>query len=251
MKKILLSLMLMGICLSVFAQQAVIREVSGTVEVKASGASSYVAANSGDRVAEDTIVSTGFKSSALVEVGSAHIVIRPLTRLTLNDVRTMADAETLNVNLQAGRVRVDLKPPAGTKASLTVSSPSATASVRGTVFEMDTRRLFVIDGRVGYRGGNGNLVNVNAGYDSTVLADGTSTSPYGNKQTGFQPSTIQPSAPVGYEATSVPSTPSSGPQELSVPDQAPNVPPPPSQPPSNPGGNPPPDNGGVTIEPDF
>ena len=67
----------------------------------------------GDQVSEDTVVSTGFKSTALIEVGSALLAVRPLTRLTLTEISASAGNETLNVNLAAGRVRVDLNPPAG------------------------------------------------------------------------------------------------------------------------------------------
>ena len=194
MKRIILSLLLTWIYLNAFAQQAVIREVSGTVEVKASGASSYVAANAGDRIAEDTLISTGFKSTALIEAGSTLIAVRPLTRLSLTEIRTTIGNETLNVNLASGRVRVDVNPPAGTRASMGVSSPTATASVRGTGFEMDLRRIIVVEGRVSYNGSRGGLVIVDASYDSSVLTDGRASNPQGNIVAGFRPS-----LPVGYD----------------------------------------------------
>ncbi|MDR2730531.1 MAG: FecR domain-containing protein [Treponema sp.] len=52
----------------------------------------------------------------------------------MTEIQNLTELETLNVNLQTGRVRVDVKPPAGTKASTTVKGPEATASVRGTIF---------------------------------------------------------------------------------------------------------------------
>ena len=113
MKKATLLFLLIGVCFSsdIFAQQGVIKNVSGTVELKSSGSSSFVPANSGDLVKEDTVISTGFKSNALIEVGSTLIAVRPLTRLSLAEIRSGSGTETLSVNLQAGRVRVDLKPP--------------------------------------------------------------------------------------------------------------------------------------------
>ena len=225
MKKIILSLLLMGICVNTFAQQAVIREVSGTVELKAPGTSSYVPANNGDSVSEDTLISTGFKSSAIIEAGSVLIVVRPLTRLTLVEIRSTLGTETLHTNLAAGRVRVDVNPPAGTRASMSVSSPSATASVRGTGFEMDMRRIIVVEGRVGYRGSRGGLVIVDAGYDSVVLKDGRVSNPQGNIIAGFRPS-----PPVGYDPYSA-SGSGAGPFGLYVP--VPDKPTPPS--PGSPG----------------
>ena len=201
MKKYLFVAVWLVMVAMVFAQQAVIRDLSGTVELKASGASSYVPANTGDSVSEDTLISTGFKSTALIEAGSTLIAVRPLTRLTLTEIRTAIGTETLNVNMAAGRVKVDVNPPAGTRASVGVSSPTATASVRGTSFEMDLRRIIVVEGRVDYSGKRGGLVVVDAGYDSSVLIDGKVSSPYGNILSGYRPS-----PPVGYDPFSASSS---------------------------------------------
>jgi len=86
MKKAFFVLMFILIGVSVFAQSGMIRELNGTVELKASGSSSFVIAKAGDQVSEDTVISTAFKSSALVAVGSALITVRPLTRLTLTEI---------------------------------------------------------------------------------------------------------------------------------------------------------------------
>ena len=151
MKKTVLALLMIFAALSVFAQNGVLRELSGTVELKNAGSSSFVAANVGDQVAQDTIISTGFKSTALVEIGSTQIAVRPLTRLTLTEIRSSSGAETLNVNLAAGRVKVDVNPPAGTRASTSVTSPSATASVRGTSLLMDLLNCRTLEGTVDYK----------------------------------------------------------------------------------------------------
>ena len=129
--------------MGLFAQSGTIREISGTVELKHAGTSDFVAASIGDRVNQDTVISTGFRSTALVEVGSTVIAVRPLTKLSLTEISSSGGAENLNVSLQTGRVRVDVNPPAGTRASMTVSGPSATASVRGTSFSFDGRNVSV------------------------------------------------------------------------------------------------------------
>jgi hypothetical protein len=174
MKKIcVVLLLLVCVSLGVFAQNSqygVITELSGTVELKPAGTTSFTAAKTGDTIALDTIVSTGFKSTAVITVGSATIIARPLTRLTLSEITASQGSETINVNLQAGRVRVDVKPPAGTKASFTVQSPHATASVRGTEFEQDTRNVQVSEGTVAYRGTSGPAVLVPAGSSTRVSA---------------------------------------------------------------------------------
>jgi hypothetical protein len=63
---------------------------------------------------------------------------------------------------------VDVNPPAGTKASLSVNSPTATASVRGTSFEFDTRNLRVNSGTVHFMGNWDYEVAVKEGNTSRI-----------------------------------------------------------------------------------
>jgi len=204
MKKTFLVFIFILITVSVFAQSGIIRELNGTVELKVSGSSSFVTAKAGDQVSEDTIISTTFKSSALVAVGSALITVRPLTRLTLTEIRSASGAETLNVNLQAGRVRVDVNPPAGTRTAMTVSSPVATASVRGTSFEFDTRNLWVNHGKVSFKGNKGKTMVVNAGSGTRLMDDGKAADPISIKIAEYTPP-----APVGTDSSGSSDVPSS------------------------------------------
>jgi len=55
MKKTVLAFLLMGISVCVFAQNGIIRQVSGTVEIKRAGETAYVPAKAGDTVSENTI----------------------------------------------------------------------------------------------------------------------------------------------------------------------------------------------------
>ena len=184
---------------NVFAQgseSGVITELSGTVELKVSVASPFVPANVGDLVEEDTIISTGFSSSALIELGSVILLVRPLTRLTLTEISASQGAETLNVNLQAGRVRVDVNPPAGARAAMTVTSPSATASVRGTSFDFDTRNLAVHKGQVGFKGNTGYTVVLGAGFNGGLGNYGSVSNTYGDTDSGYYPTN-----PVGKDTS--------------------------------------------------
>jgi hypothetical protein len=113
-------------------------------------------------------ISTGFKSTAVVAVGGAVITVRPLTRLTLEEIAGGPGAEEAGIYLRAGRVRAEVTRPSGGTIDFSVRSPSVTASVRGTVFEFDTVNLSVGEGRVLYAGRNGSLAFVRAGERSTV-----------------------------------------------------------------------------------
>jgi len=68
--------------------------------------------------------------------------------MSLATIMDADNTESTNLDLRAGRVRVDVSPPAGTRANFSVQSPSTTASVRGTNFEMDSTNLRVNEGTV-------------------------------------------------------------------------------------------------------
>jgi hypothetical protein len=152
----------------------------------------FVPAVAGSAIAQDTIVSTGFRSSAIIDVGSSTLTVRPLTRLSLAAITAAAGTETISVNLQAGRVRVDVSPPAGTAANFTVQSTVATASVRGTSFEFHTRSIGVMEGLVHFNGVSGVPVLVHAGGESLAMPGGRAADPV---QTLFQ--NLTPPAPAG------------------------------------------------------
>jgi len=177
MRILLLTALMAGTAFCAFAQNGVIRELSGDVGLKPAGASDFVQAHAGDAVALDTIISTGFKSIALIEAGSAFITVRPLTRLSFSEIQSASGKETVNANLLTGRVRVDVKPPSGAKANVTFQSGSATASVRGTGFEFDNLNLKVYEGTVIYRGNYGMAIPVPAGLDSYVNYEGKAADP--------------------------------------------------------------------------
>ena len=187
MKKTFFLVLLIAGAAFVFAQSGVIRELTGEVELKPAGASAFVPAVAGSPVALDTIVSTGFKSTAIIAVGSSVITVRPLTRLSLAEIQSTSGTENINVNLQAGRVKVDVKPPAGTRTNFTVQSPSATASVRGTGFEFDTFNLKVNEGKVAFQGKNGMPMMVHAGRTSHVGRDGNAVNPVETEKGSLEP----------------------------------------------------------------
>jgi hypothetical protein len=167
-------LTLSAVVISAQNTEAVIKEMTGTVELKTSGSSVWVAAREGDRITKDTVVSTGFKSIALITAGNSIITVRPLTRLSLAELLTQNETETVNVNLNTGRIRVEVNPPAGSRANFTVRTPSSVASVRGTTFEMNTVNIHVSEGAVNYRAANGTFNNrpvlVTAGHESWIDA---------------------------------------------------------------------------------
>jgi hypothetical protein len=171
-KQIAAALVLSGVFLftrNVQAQEiAFFRNLSGTVEVKAPGSAAWTNAVEGNRIEKNTIISTGFKSTAVVVLGDSVLTVRPLTRLSLEEIIRSQNDEQVNLYLHTGRVRADVSPPSGGKTDFVVRSPVATASVRGTSFEFDTERLVVEEGRVQYSLENGRQTYVAAGGMSYV-----------------------------------------------------------------------------------
>jgi hypothetical protein len=168
MRTKLMTVVMLAAAATLWAQspRAVIRSVQGTVEVKAPGAAAWQPASAGQELEEATLVSTGFKSSALLEIGNSTLTVRPLTRLSLKEIRSAAEAERVEIQLSAGRIRADVKPPAGRNVNFTVRAPIATASVRGTVFDFDTINLNVDEGTVSFSGADNTAVYVAAGQTS-------------------------------------------------------------------------------------
>jgi len=194
MKRFILVILFCGVCGCLFAQNGVIKDFTGTVELKHAGSANYIPATVGAQVMTDTVIYAGHKSKAIIEVGSALIAVQPLTRLTLTEISTLEKTENLNMSLQAGRIRVDVKPPAGTKTIMKVSNPSAVASVRGTSFYFDVMNLKVNEGTVAFKGNAGYTVMVSAGSFSLVDAYGTAIAPQSNND-----AELAPQYPYGYD----------------------------------------------------
>jgi hypothetical protein len=149
-------------------EAAFFRELSGTVEIKAPGSAVWTNAAAGDRIEKNTLISTGFRSTAVLVLGDSVIMIRPVTRLSLEEIVRNQNNEQVNLYLETGRVRAEVKPPARGRTDFTIRSPSVTASVRGTSFEFDTENLRVDEGGVQYSLANGREVYVAAGSMSYV-----------------------------------------------------------------------------------
>jgi hypothetical protein len=164
-------LFLMSAVLAGAQSAALIREISGTVEVKAPGALEWKAAVAGQTLDKAALVSTGFRSTALIAIGNSLITVRPLTRLSLEEIILMQDGEQVTLNLRAGRIRADVKPPAGGRTDFSIRAPSMTASVRGTAFDFDGTRLAVEEGRVHLGGESVTGSYIGAGHSTVALPE--------------------------------------------------------------------------------
>jgi hypothetical protein len=154
-----------------FGQSAVLKDFMGTVEVRVPGGQ-WAPASLGMVLEKNASISTGFKSSAVLGLGNSTITVRPLTRLTLEELINNQGDETVRLSLRTGRVRAEVAPPAGGKTNFTIRSAQATASVRGTEFEFEKDSIYVTSGNVVFGDQGGTEVTVRAGESSSASEGG-------------------------------------------------------------------------------
>jgi hypothetical protein len=152
------------------------------------------------------VISGGFlfvqstDAQSVISLGSSFLTVRPLTRLSLEEIIQNQDGEQVNLYLQTGRVRATVNPPSGGTVDFTVRSPSVTASVRGTSFDFDTENIRVEEGRVQYFLANGRRVYVNEGERSYVdEANNRVASPFEAAREDVAPG-LPPGSGSGYPA---------------------------------------------------
>ncbi|HKL85748.1 MAG TPA: FecR domain-containing protein [Treponemataceae bacterium] len=137
MRKIIVcaSILLFVLTSNFMALDGQVMSVSGKVEYQ-NKTGVWVPLQSGDAVVSGTMISTGFKSQASVKLGASILTIKPLTRMTLTQLVEKEDIVDTELYLEVGNVKAEVISLSNKKNGFTVKSPVATASVRGTIFEM-------------------------------------------------------------------------------------------------------------------
>ena len=144
----ILLILLLLLVPSAFSQlNTVITAVTGKVEVKAP-LEGWVMARAGMIVPKGSFISTGFKSTAHLEIGSSEVFVKQLTRMSVEELVVKEGTQTTGVNLRVGKVTAQVKSTEGLKHDFKLRSPVSTAAVRGTEFEYDGWTLSVVEGRV-------------------------------------------------------------------------------------------------------
>jgi hypothetical protein len=151
MKRIALLFLVLAVVAAapVLAQQpqAVVREATGKVEVKQPGKDWQPAAV--DMVlARGAMVSTGFSSRLVLDVGRSRLTVSPLTRMSLDELVKKESTNTASLTLKVGKVNAVVKSAAGERTEFTLKGPASTAAVRGTEFVYNGYELQVIEGIV-------------------------------------------------------------------------------------------------------
>jgi hypothetical protein len=169
MKKILLICFFLLLGTLLFSQvHAVIKEVSGKVEIKATG-DSWIPAEEGMELLAGYFISTGFRSQAVLELGPSQLIVKQLTRMELEELIEKEDTISTRLNLRVGKVRANVQSTEGLRQNFILRSPVSTAAVRGTSFEYDGENLKVFEGTVAFTNLLGQRRTVKAGERSRTL----------------------------------------------------------------------------------
>lgn len=149
MKRII-SLFLVIISISPIFAGAIVKEFSGKVKVKYDGDKSWSKIAVGQELPDNTLVSTGFNSQIVLDLGNSTLDVLPLTRMTIAEISESSDTLKTSLILQGGKIKADVGKVEGKMNDFLIKSPVATASVRGTAFEFSGNTLTVIRGEVAF-----------------------------------------------------------------------------------------------------
>ncbi len=170
--KLVSILLMLGVTVLTAGAQstATVQSVTGKVEIQTPGGA-WRGLSSGDEVAIGSRISTGFRSSAVLEIGSATLEVDQLTRMTLEELAEREGTVKTELFLRVGRVKAEVTQRQGLQQDFRLRSPVSTAAVRGTSFEYDGINLKVLEGLVALANAYGQSVSV-AGGEVVVAEEG-------------------------------------------------------------------------------
>ena len=147
-KGVTLVFLLLLAAASLFGQvAATVRETTGKVEVKPEGGS-WQTATRGMKLSRGFFISTGFNSSAVLDIDGSVLQVKPLTRMQLQELIKTEETVSADLFLKVGKVKAEVRSVEGRVLDFKVRSAVTTAAVRGTEFEFDGLSVKVINGEV-------------------------------------------------------------------------------------------------------
>lgn len=114
----------------IFAAEGVVSYVKGKVEVQRNN--TWVALNVGDKVSQSETINTGFQSEAKIKLMDSVLYLGPVTRVTLETLKSSSETDKVNIYLATGATRSKVEHDDARRVNYTVRTAVAVASVRGT-----------------------------------------------------------------------------------------------------------------------
>lgn len=173
MKRIAWIALMVSLAFTVGASEVIVLSLSGNVDIKEPGGN-WAPAAVGQTVSSASMISTGFGSRARLSAGGMELSLQPLTRVTINSLVSEGKTDRTSVSLQSGRVRAT-RPPVTRATRSTrrqidfrVSTPVATAAVRGTDFFRSPDKLETVEGLVSFEQGQAVVMSPGGTYSWAV-----------------------------------------------------------------------------------
>lgn len=125
---------------SIFAIDAKVTSLNGKCQVQERGSSVWTDLSKGDIIKEGSIISTGFNSNVVINLGESICNVAPLTRLSLEQLSNKVLEDDKNITktivyIDAGKVSFMVNSTKKNLNDFKVYTPASTASVRGTTFD--------------------------------------------------------------------------------------------------------------------
>ena len=173
MKKYIIMGILLVLATSLFSANitAVIKDISGKVEVMTPGGN-WQKATEGMEIKTGYFISTGFRSEAVLTLGSSQVVVKQLTRMKLEELVEKEGTVSTSLNLRVGKIKAEVRTTAGLRQNFRLTSPVSTAAVRGTSFEYDGLNLTVTEGTVFFSNRLGQGRSIGKGEKSKIFGAG-------------------------------------------------------------------------------
>jgi len=159
--------LLAGTVTTFAAQEAVLREASGKVELRPPGRS-WQPARVGMTLVKGTTISTGFGAKAVLDLGASVIEVKALTRMTLEELLEQEGTIKTELFLDVGRVKAEIQTGEDLRHDFKLKSTVSTASVRGTTLEGDGEEWISEDGSFVVSNNVGQSTTVQTGEKTTV-----------------------------------------------------------------------------------
>jgi len=167
-KKVILFLIAAWVGLSLASAEATITAFRGKVEFRVSDGAPWRPAAVGATLPIGGSISTGFNSTAELNLGHSVVTVKALTRISLRELQQTGAKVSTSLALRVGAVNASIETGNGLSQDFSIRSPVSTAAVRGTKFDFDGENLTVQSGVVHFSNLVGQYHSVGAGEHSTT-----------------------------------------------------------------------------------
>lgn len=176
MKKLFMLILFVSITSFTFCKDSYLFKINGQSKVSISyDNENFKPLNINDEIFEGAIIQTGFKCEAILKLYNSTIIVSPLTRVAISELKIEKDKIITDLNLEAGALRNDVKSTKNLANDYKVRTSVVTCSVRGTQFYVNA------DGTVEVTEGKVEVVDKING-DVRLLRKGNSYYPIEKKE---------------------------------------------------------------------